>query len=248
MVLQVFLPGAGKFLKSLLVFSTFFSLLLLFNNSFYFCSSFLDPTMRIIDTKGQLCPAPLIAAKRALKETRQGESFILLTDNQTSMNNVSRFLRDNNTRFVVSDSEGLWTLTITKEGEEMAESTAEDYCTASVAHFEKGDFIIVITSDKMGDGDPELGKLLIGNFIKALKDLDRLPQKIIFYNSGVLLAARESDLAEHLKDLTKMGVEILLCSTCVNHYMIGEKVDVGIQSNMFTIAEVMSSAGKIIRP
>ena len=26
--------------------------------------------MRIVDTKGQLCPAPLIAAKKALKETQ----------------------------------------------------------------------------------------------------------------------------------------------------------------------------------
>ena len=37
-------------------------------------------SMRIIDTKGQLCPAPLIATKKALKETILGESFIVLTD------------------------------------------------------------------------------------------------------------------------------------------------------------------------
>ena len=54
--------------------------------------------MRIVDTKGQLCPAPLIAAKKALKETTEGESFIVLTDNKTSFDNLSRFLKDNNSR------------------------------------------------------------------------------------------------------------------------------------------------------
>ena len=58
--------------------------------------------MRIVDTKGQLCPAPLIAAKKALKETTAGESFMLLTDNQTSFDNLSRFLKDNNADFQVS--------------------------------------------------------------------------------------------------------------------------------------------------
>ena len=57
--------------------------------------------MKIVDTKGQFCPAPLIAAKRALKETITGESFMLLTDNQTSFENLSRFLKDNKAEFQV---------------------------------------------------------------------------------------------------------------------------------------------------
>ena len=55
--------------------------------------------MKIVDTKGQLCPAPMIATKRALNEVPSGETFIVQTDNQTSFNNLSRFLKDNNTEF-----------------------------------------------------------------------------------------------------------------------------------------------------
>ncbi len=40
----------------------------------------------------------------------------------------------------------------------------------------------------MGDGNDQLGNLLMTNFIKALKDLERLPQKMVFYNNGVKLA------------------------------------------------------------
>ncbi len=204
--------------------------------------------MRIVDTKGQLCPAPLIATKRALKETRAGESFQVLIDNRTSLNNVSRFLKDNNTTFLVGESEGIWTLTIERTTGEATRVNAEDYCAPAVPHFKKGDFIVVITSDRMGDGDDELGHLLMNNFIRALMDLDKLPQKMVFYNKGVTLLAEDSHCIAHLKDLENMGVEILLCATCVDHYALTDKTGAGILSNMFTIAEVMSTAGSIVRP
>jgi selenium metabolism protein YedF len=204
--------------------------------------------MKIIDTRGELCPAPLIATKRALKDPETGDSFIVLTDNRTSFDNLSRFLKDNQTPFTISESGGIWTLTVTKTGAFNEAVRAEDYCTTDVPHFTKGDFIVVVSSDKMGEGDDELGLLLMGNFIKALKDLDHLPQKIVFYNRGVTLAAKESTLIEHLIDLERMGVEILLCATCVNHYKIAEKTGAGILSNMYVIAEAMASAIKIVKP
>lgn len=204
--------------------------------------------MRIIDTKGQLCPAPLIAAKRALKETIGGESFILLTDNQTSFDNLCRFLKDNKADFQVSESEGIWTLTITKTAGEVSQTNPEDYCAPSISHFEKGNYVVVISSDKMGEGDEELGHLLMANFIKALKDLDKLPQKMVFYNNGVKLVTASSPVIDHLKDLEKMGVEVLLCATCVNYYSLASTVGAGTISNIYTIAEAMASAGKIVKP
>jgi len=204
--------------------------------------------MKIVDTRGELCPAPLIATKRALKDPETGNSFLILTDNKTSLDNVSRYLKDNNTPFTVSESSGTWTLTVTKSGDFDESVKAEDYCTTDVPHFTKGDFIVVISSDKMGEGDDDLGHLLMGNFIKALKDLDNLPGKIVFYNKGVTLVTKKSPLIDHLTDLERMGVEILLCATCVNHYNIAEQTGAGILSNMYVIAEAMASAGKIVKP
>jgi selenium metabolism protein YedF len=203
--------------------------------------------MRIIDTKGQPCPAPLIAARRALNETAVGESFIVLTDNQTTFNNLSRFLKDNDTDFLVSEEKGVWTLTITKSKGNIP-LKAEDYCPEPVTHFEKGNFIIVIASDKMGEGDDQLGQLLMSNFIKALKDLDRLPHRMVFYNRGVSLATNNSPVIEHLQDMEKMGVELLLCATCVNHYCLETSIGAGTLSNMYEIAEAMVSSTNIIRP
>jgi len=204
--------------------------------------------MRIVDTKGQICPAPLIATKRALRETTAGESFIILTDNPTAFNNICQFLKDNKADFRVSESEGAWTLTITRPGRGAAENNPEEYYSSSVAHFQKGNFIIVITSDKMGEGDAELGLLLMANFIKAIRDLDELPQKIVFYNKGVTIVTESSPVIEHLRDLEKMGVHILLCATCVNHYAIADTVGAGTLSNLYTIAQEMASAANIVRP
>ncbi|HAM09571.1 MAG: hypothetical protein A2X05_01890 [Bacteroidetes bacterium GWE2_41_25] len=204
--------------------------------------------MRIVDTKGQLCPAPLIATKRALKETPSGESFIVLIDNQTSFSNVSRFLSDNNTPCTVSEKEGIWSLTVTRTSGELAKPNAEEYCTIDVPHFRKGDFVVAISSDKMGEGDPDLGTLLMTNFIKAIHDLDILPSKMVFYNRGVFLGRKDSALIELLKDIERMGVALFLCGTCINHYSLKDEIQIGAVSNMFEIAQIMSSAAKVIKP
>lgn len=204
--------------------------------------------MRIVDTKGQLCPAPLIAAKKALKETAEGETFRVLTDNQTSFDNLCRFLKDNKTNLKVNKSAGVWILTVTKTEGDITETNVEEYCEPAISHFEKGNYIVAITSDKMGEGDPDLGHILIANFIKALKDLDKLPKHMVFYNRGVTLAIKDSPVAAHISDLEKMGVEIHLCATCVNHYKLKKNIVVGTLSNMYSIAEIMASAGNIIRP
>ena len=85
--------------------------------------------MDIIDTSGQKCPAPLIAARRALKETVTGSSFILKTDSQNAFNNISHFLRDNKTEFSSEELNGVWTFTITKKTSEPLANNPEDYCS-----------------------------------------------------------------------------------------------------------------------
>ena len=180
--------------------------------------------MQIIDTKGQQCPAPLIATKRALRETHTGETFKVVTDNRTALDNISRFLKDNQAGYSVSENDGIWTITITKSNLEISLTNAEAYCATEIPHFSQGDFIIVFNSDKMGEGDEELGRLLMTNFIKAIKDLDVLPGKMIFYNNGVNLGSIDSPVFEYLKEIEKMGVGMLLCATCAKYYSLEEKI------------------------
>lgn len=204
--------------------------------------------MRIVDTKGQQCPAPIIATKKALKEAKAGETFKVLTDDQTSLNNLTRFLKDNNTEFSSVKAGGVWTLAVTKKAAEAEQVKPEEYCIPDVPHLSQGNFIIAFTSDKMGEGDEELGRLLMANFIKAIKDLEKLPEKMVFYNNGVKLGSVDSPVIEHLKEIERMGVGILVCATCAKYYSLEEKIKAGALSNMYEIAQAMASTGNIIKP
>jgi selenium metabolism protein YedF len=108
--------------------------------------------------------------------------------------------------------------------------------------------LMVISSDKMGEGDEEIGKVLIKNFIYALTEAESIPSTIIFYNGGAKLVAKDSPIIEDLKKLEELGVEILTCGTCLNYYNLTEELAVGKVTNMYTIVEKMNTFQKIIKP
>ena len=66
---------------------------------------------------------------------------------------------------------------------------AEVVCTPD----QKGDLIVVVSSDRMGSGNDELGKVLIKGFIYAVTQLDTLPKKMLFYNGGAKLTCEGSE-------------------------------------------------------
>ena len=44
--------------------------------------------------------------------------------------------------------------------------------------------VVVISADHMGEGDEELGRILIKGFIFALTQQEHLPSTILFYNAA----------------------------------------------------------------
>ena len=44
------------------------------------------------------------------------------------------------------------------------------------------------------------------------------------------------------------GVEILTCGTCLDFYGLKDKLAVGGVTNMYSIVEKLSKAGKVIKP
>ena len=84
--------------------------------------------------------------------------------------------------------------------------------------------------------------------LALLTEQDVLPQTILFYNGGAKLTCEESPTLEDLKSLEAQGVEILTCGTCLNHYGLTDKLQVGSVTNMYVIAEKMTQAGNIVKP
>lgn len=108
--------------------------------------------------------------------------------------------------------------------------------------------VVYINAETMGRGDDELGRVIMGAYMETLAHFARDISHVIFVNSGVRLACEGSPVLDHLKDLADMDIEMLCCGTCLNHFNIKEKLQVGSVSNMFTILEIISKADKVLSP
>ena len=202
--------------------------------------------MKVVDTRGKKCPTPIIETKKALKENAGGEIFRVLIDNKISFLNVSRFLTDNKVKFTVKESAGIWTFEVNNETGNRETTPAEDYCNES--SIISGGYAVAITSEFMGHGDDKLGKILIRSFFIALSVMEDLPSVIVFYNSGVKLASRDSEVVDLLKEIEGKGAEIILCGTCVDHFGLGNITAVGKIGDMYQILQKLASTGKVIKP
>ena len=201
--------------------------------------------MKQIDERGNACPIPVVHTKKAL-ESMDGETkLIVLVDNEPAVQNVTRFAEGKNCEVKsekISDNE--FKIEIMAENYTPADEEEEIVCAPSA----KDDFIISVSSNEMGQGEKALGQTLIKAFLFAVTKQDKLPSKVLFYNSGAYLTCEDSDSLEDLKTLEKNGVEILACGTCLNHYQMQSKLVVGNVTNMYEIAQKMAGATKVIRP
>jgi selenium metabolism protein YedF len=203
--------------------------------------------MRRVDTRGKKCPVPIIETRKALKESHEGESFEVITDDRIARSNISRFLNDNKIKFNLSEGKDSWTFIITNTGISDIASV-EDENTAPIPDVHSGDFVVAISSEIMGQGDDELGRNLMKSFFIALSCLDTMPSAVVFYNSGAKLAADNSGVIEILHEIEKKGVEILICGTCADHFKLAKSINIGRIVDMYLITQKLSKAGNIIRP
>lgn len=199
--------------------------------------------MVTVNAMGDNCPIPVIKTKKAMQALTGPETIEVLVDNEIAVQNVTKLAKEQGGE-VSSEKLGEKEYKVTIKMQGVPAVDAEVVCTPD----QKGDLIVVVSSDRMGTGNDELGKVLIKGFIYAVTQLDTLPKKMLFYNGGAALTTEGSDSIEDLKSLEAQGVEILTCGTCLDYYHLKDKLVVGGVTNMYSIVESMAEAGKIIRP
>lgn len=199
--------------------------------------------MVTVNAMGDNCPIPVIKTKKAMQALTGPETIEVLVDNEIAVQNVTKLAKEQGGE-VSSEKLGEKEYKVTIKMQGVPAVDAEVVCTPD----QKGDLIVVVSSDRMGTGNDELGKVLIKGFIYAVTQLDTLPKKMLFYNGGATLTIEGSDSIEDLKSLEAQGVEILTCGTCLDYYHLKDKLVVGGVTNMYSIVESMAEAGKIIRP
>lgn len=198
-----------------------------------------------VNAIGDNCPIPVVKAKKAIDALEDAAIVEISVDNEIAVQNVTKMVNQKNLEYTC-EKVGQNHYVIKVQCGEVVESEATKEVVAAIAKEEK--MVVVLSSDKMGEGDEELGKVLIKGFIYAITQLDKYPKVVLLYNSGVKLSSEGSDSIGDLKVLEDHGVEILSCGTCLNFYNLQDKLQVGKVTNMYTIVEELSGATNIIRP
>ena len=197
-----------------------------------------------VDARGDACPLPVVKAKKAIAELNGAGEVEVLVDNEIAVQNLTKMAQQ---KGYASSAEKLaerkYRVLFTV-GDAAPEAEEAPVCTPDA----RTDTVVVIASDKMGDGAEELGKTLLKAFVFSLTQQDKLPKTMLFYNGGAQLTCEGSPMLEDLKALEAEGVEIMTCGTCLNFYGLTEKVQVGSVTNMYVIAEKMLNAGNVVKP
>ncbi len=202
---------------------------------------------RVVDARGMACPLPVVNAKKAADEMKDGEVLTVLVDNEIAVQNLTKFAASRSYGVKSekkAENDYSVTMQITVGG---AGASLEEPLSCQPDIVRKGT-VAVISGNVMGTGEEKLGKALMKAFIFALSKQDTLPDTILFYNSGAFLTCKGSDSLEDLKNMEAEGVKIMTCGTCLDFYGLKEELSVGTITNMYDIVETQEKAQLIIRP
>lgn len=198
-----------------------------------------------VNALGDACPIPVVKTKKAIQELQGAGEVCVLVDNEIAVQNLTKMAQQKGYAVKSEKLEAKKYRVVLTVGE-ITEAPQEE-CVDCIPDA-RSNKVVVIASDKMGEGDEALGTLLMKGFIFALTQQDELPATILFYNGGAKLTCENAPTLEDIKSLEAQGVEILTCGTCLNHYGLAEKLQVGGVTNMYVIAEKMLQASLIVKP
>jgi selenium metabolism protein YedF len=196
--------------------------------------------MDIINVLGKPCPIPVIEARKALRKTPVGETVRVLVDNDISRQNLEKMARGLGcpSSFEKQD-DGNILVTITN-------TPAESPAPSASGGGGTGGLVVAIGKNTMGQGNDDLGAILIKAFIYSLTEMDTPPETLLFFNSGVKLTTQGSTVIDDLQKLECRGTIISSCGTCLDFYGLKEKLAIGNVTNMYAIASAMGEAGRLI--
>ena len=190
---------------------------------------------KIVDARNLPCPQPVMLTIKAL----EGEDEVTtIVDNEGALENVSRLGSGRGCEVTVERKDDGIYLTLVKKG---AEPSGEAPSSAATG------VVLFISSDILGRGENiALGNLLMHSFLNTLGSFNSRPESIVFMNNGVKLVTEDSLVVGEIKQLESQGVEILACGTCLSRLNLTDKVAVGQVSNMYTLADTLLRANKVI--
>jgi selenium metabolism protein YedF len=199
--------------------------------------------MKEVDARGLACPTPVLMTKTAV-EDEKAQRITVVVDNEASQQNVVRFLESKGYQATASKSGADYIVTGQVGEQSIPESFAET--PQKKVTTDQPKIMVMCATDRIGYGDDELGRKLMVNFIKTMREMGSMLWRLVFVNNGVKLTVEGSELVSVLKDYEDNGLAVLVCGTCLTHFDLLDQKQVGKTTNMLDIVTAMQLADKVI--
>ena len=198
--------------------------------------------MKVVDCKGLACPVPVLKTKEALEKMETG-TIEVIVDNKASRENVKRFAEKAGCKVKVEEKGGEYHILITKGGETVSKAQIEEK-----GEKKRKEVVVLVASTYVGE-DKKLGEILMKGFFNTFLNADPIPSKIILINTAVKFACKGGDeeILEALKELSKKGVEVICCGTCLNYFNLLDDLEVGVASNAYDVVQALVNADFVVR-
>lgn len=202
-----------------------------------------------LDLKGMECPKPVLETQKAFKNQELTE-FELLVDNITARENLKRLVASKGYKSDIREADGVITINVSREPSEVKSEKEEDFKVVcdlpQISENGISDTVLMIKSEYLGQGNDELGKVLMKGFLYTISETRPYPEKIVLLNSAIKLSTVNEETVMHLKKLEEAGSKVYSCGTCLNYYDLADQLKVGVIGNMYDVVEsLMGTANRI---
>lgn len=106
--------------------------------------------------------------------------------------------------------------------------------------------VVFVNSDRVGSGDDDLGRKLMGSLVYSLARTTPRPDALIFMNGGVRLTCDGSLALDDIRLLIEDGVRIYSCGTCLDWMGLKDSLAVGEVGNMSDTAALFMTASDVV--
>ena len=101
-------------------------------------------------------------------------------------------------------------------------------------------------SETVGDGDEDLGRILMRNLIYSLARAEERPSRLMFMNGAVRLTCRDSASLDDLRMLAEAGAVIKSCGTCLDYLGLSDTLAVGEVGDMKGSVGALAAAPDVV--
>jgi selenium metabolism protein YedF len=196
--------------------------------------------MKEIDARGLACPAPVLQTKAALQGDNSARVRVVV-DNAAAQQNVQRFLESQGFRTALEQDAADYVVMGSCDSTPSVQLQPDPSPSPDAKKI-----MVMCATDRIGYGDDVLGSKLMINFLRTLKEMGNELWRLVFVNNGVKLTIEGSEVLEDLKAYETAGLNILVCGTCLDHFNLLGKKQVGETTNMLDIVTAMQLSDKVI--